>query len=389
MMRTLLTTLLVLAGCGGATVDPVDAAHGPDAHLDDDAGGESGADGGQAPDAFALALESLRAEHEIPALAALELQDGEVRRRGAVGVRRNDGDEPVSLDDRWHIGSCTKAMTAALVALVAEDGTPGFDTTLEAAFPDLEIDEAMRGITLHQLLVHRGGLADDRAPTPEIIELLTIEGPPQEARAEVARRLLARPPAVTPDTEMRYSNLGYVLIAAALERATGESWEALTEARIFAPLEMSSCGFGPPAATSADAPSGHVEGEGGLTPVPTVDNPPLLGPAGTVHCSLADWARFVDWVMAPPTSGPLAVSEAAVARLRTPSADGFAPGWIVTSRDWASGPILAHSGSNGTFFAVAWVAPEERRAFFAAVNAGTTGAMTAADAAIATMITSE
>lgn len=382
-MRILVASLLALAGCGGASTDVVDAALSPDADVHDDAGGEN-EDGGEPLDPLAVGLEALRAQHGLPALAALEIRDGEVKRQGAVGLRRSDGEEPVSLDDRWHLGSCTKAMTAALLALVAEEGALDFDTTLEAAFPDLEIDEAMRSVTLHQLLVHRGGLPDDRMPTPDIVELLTIEGPPREARAEVARRLLARPPAVTPDTETHYSNLGYVLIGAALERAMDENWEALIETRIFAPLEMSSCGFGPPAATYADAPSGHIEQGDDFVPVPSVDNPALLGPAGTVHCSLADWARFVDWTMAPGR-GPL-LSEEAVERMRTPSPDGFAPGWMVTSRDWANGPLFTHAGSNGTFFAVAWSVPEERRALLAAVNAGTSGAMTAADGAIATLI---
>ena len=376
---------LVMLSCAPAAesvrVDasvPVDASIG-DASEDRDSG---------APDELSVVLENARARAGVPALAALEIEDGEVVQEAAVGRRRADAEAEVTLDDRWHLGSCTKAMTAALVALIAGDGALGFDTTLAEAFPGEEIHEQLRSVTLHQLLIHRAGLPEDRAPTPDIIELLSIAGPVREARAEVARRLLALAPAVAPGTETRYSNFGYVLVGAALERATGERWEDLLTARLFAPLGMTSCGFGAPDASHAASPTGHVaSSEGGsLRPVPGFDNAPLLGPAGTVHCTLRDWARFVDWSMQPPADGPVALSPEAQARLRTPSEDGFASGWLVTTQPWATGPVFVHQGSNTAFLAVVWSVPEERRALFAVTNAATAGAGQALDAAILGML---
>ncbi|UJR79659.1 serine hydrolase domain-containing protein [Sandaracinus amylolyticus] len=373
---------LVLCGCAPAPFTTPDASMISDASVTPDAGGE---DAGPRDD-FSTALENLRSEHGVPALAALELRDGEIARTAAVGLRRADDTALVTTDDRWHLGSCTKAMTAALLALVAQDGTLSLDTTLAEAFAGLEIHESMRGVTLYDLLVHRAGLEPDGTPSPETIELLGIPGPVREARAELARRVLSRGPAIEPRTETRYSNIGYILVGAALERATGASWEDLLHTRLLTPLGMTSCGFGPPAATHDDAPSGHVLSNGALEPVPTFDNPPLLGPAGTVHCTLADWARFVDWTMSPPESGPLALSTDAHARLVTPTSDGWAPGWQVTSRLWARGPVLVHGGSNTTFYVVVWALPEERRALFAATNVFGDPGVLATDGAIGWML---
>jgi CubicO group peptidase (beta-lactamase class C family) len=374
----------VLVGCGATMPEnTLDAAHEEPPPVD------GGADAARPSTAFSVLLENARAAHGVPALAALELREGQVVHAAAVGVRRVDREDAVSDTDPWHLGSCTKAMTAAVVARLADRGVVSFDSTMAELFPDLAIDPALRDVTLHQLLVHRGGLPEDRAPTPDIVELLTIAGPVREARAEVARRVLSRPPAVAPGTETRYSNFGYVLVGAALERATHRSWEELVEAELFEPLALGSCGFGPPAAERSDAPSGHLARDGALEPVPRFDNPPLLGPAGTVHCSLSDWARFVDWTMAPPTSGPLALSEASQARLRTPTSDGFAAGWLVATRPWARGPVLFHRGSNTSFLAVVWAVPEERRVLLAATNAATEGGRAALEAAIVGMIESD
>lgn len=368
--------LMFVLGCGAPASPPTSS----DASAVPDSGSET-----EGPDAFSVALESIRSSHEVPALAALELRAGHVHRTSAVGLRRLDDARAVTTSDRWHLGSCGKAMTAALFALFASEDGIGFDTTLEDAFPELELDEAMKRVTLYQLLVHRGGLPDDRTPTPDVIELLSISGAPRDARTELARRVLSRPPTVTPNTEMHYSNFGYVIVGAALERATNRTFEDLMRTRLFAPLQMDSCGFGPPAAVHEDAPAGHLEMEGALVPVPEFDNPAFLAPAGTVHCSLSDWARFVDWTMTN-TRDVLPLSESAYARLHRPTSDGYAPGFIVTSREWARGPLFTHAGSNGSFYAVVWAIPEEGRAFFAVTNAGTSNAMTAANDTLRMML---
>ncbi len=327
-----------------------------------------------APSALEAQLETLRNRHELVALAAAEMRDGAVTREAAVGRRRIDERARIALDDRWHLGSCTKPMTAALLAQLVDAGRIRFTTTLGEIFVDVAIHPLLRAVTLHMLLAHRGGLAHDSGPEPEA---RAIQGPPRQARAELARRLIEREPAYRPDTETRYANFGYVIVAAALERVLNRTWEELMREHLFSPLGMQSCGFGMPDAVGG--PSGHVMQNGRLRAWAR-DNPPHFGPAGAVHCSLRDWARFADWLIAHaemPTHQPLL----------QPTDSGFAAGARVEERAWAERPVLTCDGSNGAFFATMDVDIARRRAFFATTNAATDGASNATHAAITFLAT--
>jgi CubicO group peptidase (beta-lactamase class C family) len=330
-------------------------------------------------------LEDIRKNYGLPALAALELQDGKVVREAAVGLRRLGGKDSVTVADAWHLGSCTKAMTSALTALAVEKGLLTWETPLSKIFDEPEIDAAMGAVTIRQLLVHQGGLPEDGTPTVDIISLLSTPGSPRAARAAIATTLLARAPVFTPGAETHYANFGVVLVGAALERLYDRAWEDLMQEQLFQPLAMNGCGFGAPD-VSGQAPTGHIEMGSALLPQPGLDNPPLLGPAGTVHCPLRAWARFVDYMMAPPASGPLALSRETLKGLREGSSDGLAPGWILTTQPWATGTVWTHAGSNTSFFAVVWAVPQERRALFAVTNAGNAGAMNATNDAIIRLV---
>ncbi len=91
--------------------------------------------------------------------------------------------------------------------------------------------------------------------------------------------------------------LGFKLAGAAEEARTGKSWEDLIRTEIFQPLEITHAGFGAPPSVAAIAePWGHDEKHGkfiALDPaLQDADNPPSLGPAGTMHVSLRDWMLF-------------------------------------------------------------------------------------------------
>jgi D-alanyl-D-alanine carboxypeptidase len=96
-----------------------------------------------------------------------------------------------------------------------------------------------------------------------------------------------------PPGTFAYSNLDYVVLGAVLEKKTGQSWEDLIRTRLFQPLDMASAGFGSPGTKGVlDEPWGHIIVNDRIDAV-QADNPAVFGPAGRVHCSLSDWARFV------------------------------------------------------------------------------------------------
>ena len=139
---------------------------------------------------------------------------------------------------------------------------------------------------------------------------------------------------------------------------------------LFKPLGMTTAGFGPPSKPNeADQPWGHVVKDGTFEPR-YGDNPPALGPAGTVHCSMMDYLKFADLHASGGTRPPRLILPASIARLHqaAPKQD-YAMGWLVVQRDWAKGVALNHTGSNTMNFFVVWLAPRTQFALAVAANA--------------------
>jgi CubicO group peptidase (beta-lactamase class C family) len=249
---------------------------------------------------------------------------------------------------------------------------------------DLSPHAGYQKVTLEQLLRHRAGVP----PGDDELRELRRSGLPskaQEQRLRLARAILGHPPASPPDEKFEYSNAGYVLAGLMLERRTRQNWEDLMRRRLFEPLGMKTAGFGAPAtAGKVDQPWGHLDQQP-VAPGPRADNPPALGPAGTVHCSLADLARFGQVHL--QAGKPLALDPATWQRLH---GDGqkeeYALGWLRADRDWAGGTALTHTGSNTMFFAVIWLAPARKFGAAAATNAAGKAAIEACDAAVGLLI---
>jgi CubicO group peptidase (beta-lactamase class C family) len=106
-------------------------------------------------------LELIRAKHKLPALAFVVVKDGQIVDRAACGVRKHGESTPVTTEDVWHIGSCTKSMTSTLAAISIERGQLRWDTTITEVLPHLTatMDSAYASVTVEQLLTHRSGLA--------------------------------------------------------------------------------------------------------------------------------------------------------------------------------------------------------------------------------------
>ena len=169
---------------------------------------------------------------------------------------------------------------------------------------------------------------------------------------------------------------------------TGQSWEQLIQAELFDPLSMTSAGFGPPGTEGeVDQPWGHF-GPAVMAKAVQGDNRPPLGPAGRVHCSIRDWAKFVSLHLRGARGEETTYLTAETfARLhRPPAAGDYALGWVITERPWAGGTVLTHGGSNTMWYCVVWMAPEKNLAVLSVTNIGGIGAAQACDDASAAMI---
>lgn len=321
-------------------------------------------------------LEPLREKHGFPALAAAVILKGKTAAWGVVGVRKIGSDVAAARDDKFHIGSCTKAMTATLIAILVEKGKLRWETTLAEVFPELadEMRRDYRRVTLTHLLGHRAGLAKRSWPVGRsFLDMHRLAGSPRAQRYAFTRMRLQEPPEAEPGTKFIYANAGYGIAGAVAERVMDAEWEDLMRQEIFAPLGMTTASFGAMGtADKIDQPWQHklVNGQRrAIGPGPLSDNPAVIGPGGTVHCSIADWAKFVaahlDRGRAPGSS----LKPNTFQVLHTPHfGDGYALGWGVTERKWANGKVLTHSGCNTMNYAVVWAAPLRGFAVLVATN---------------------
>lgn len=330
--------------------------------------------------------------YDLPAIAAAVIVDGEVVAAGAVGTRRAGFDLPVTLDDRFHIGSDTKAMTALLGAMLVEEGALRWDVTVGEIYPELapEMSAAVAGITLEQLLSHQGGIAgDDEAQIPLLAYSVTDERANLDRmRYILVSRLIHLPLKYEPGKGFEYANLGYTLAGSMMERVTGKSWEELVAERIFDPLGLASAGFGPQSSMGrVDAPLGHAYDEDGVLQAflagPWGDNPQVIGPAGTAHMSVLDFARWAAWNVSTHAPEPALVSSETLRRLHTPLVDmpprpdapvgtpssgSYALGWLVADLPFGEGKFVTHGGSNNENLAYIMLQPDKGLGFVTMTN---------------------
>jgi CubicO group peptidase (beta-lactamase class C family) len=326
-------------------------------------------------------LVQVREEYKLPALAAAAVKNGDLVAVGAVGTRVSGADIPVTTDDRFHLGSDTKAMTATLAAMMIEEGKLRWDSTVgEVLGSDLKkLKPGFAAITLEQLLSHTSGIPSDN---DEIGKLYfnpdAFDHPLTDWRLRMIEAWGSKhEPSFPSSGKFQYANLGYITAGAMIEKVSGEPWERLIYERIFAPLELKTAGIGPQATFGLyDAPVGHrIDDSGKITPSPwgePADLPASLGPAGLAHMSIRDFATWAGWNAGEGRRGPPLVKPETLKRLHTrvvdmaikdpkpgtPKSGAYALGWGLSKFAWTDKPILTHNGSNGLNFASVEIDPE-------------------------------
>jgi CubicO group peptidase (beta-lactamase class C family) len=358
-------------------------------------------------------------------MVAAVLRGERIIAQGAAGVRKRGTAERITLDDRFHLGSCTKAMTATLVAMLVEEGRLNWTSTLGELFADTvkPMHPAWEKVTLRQVLAHRSGLPFDpdglvrvfnlcRAPYASLRSgpesMRSSEETLPQQRLEIARQALSRPPGIPPGTKYWYSNVGYILAGAVLEHLTGRAWEDLMRERLFQPLGIRTGGFGQPGtAGKTDQPWGHSSVIGKpLDPgSPAAQFPLYYGPAGLAHMTITDWAKFIGLHLRGDPANPHC--QAALLKLDTfaelhavapattyskgwaihgiillvtgdaAPAVTYCAGWFISTAGWAKGTRpgdtgrrLWHGGSNGISHSLVCIAPEIDFAVLVACNRG-------------------
>ena len=305
------------------------------------------------------------ADDAIPAMGAIIFSSDAVLEQTVAGVRQNGGSDPVAASDRFHIGSNTKAMTAALIGRLVEAGVLGFDDTLAQSLGASGGTE-LGQVTLRQLLSHTGGL-DDLAVMDEGIEdQVDDDAPPPEQRSAAAEWLLARPLDHEPGTRHAYSNVGYALVGAAAESVAGTPFSDLMDREVFRPLGIEGCSFGTPTDPAAQ-PLGHDPANQPVA-LADVEDPDALSPAGSVtYCTMDSWVKFLQEMMKAYNGESDWMSATTAEQIMSPILDGYGMGWGSTAMGEFTG--FTHDGSNTLNYSTAWIVPEADLGWVVVTNA--------------------
>jgi CubicO group peptidase (beta-lactamase class C family) len=330
-------------------------------------------------DDLAPLLEPIRQKYQLPGLVAAVVRGDRVVGAGAVGVREVGKETSVELGDRFHIGSCTKSMTAMVIARLVDQGKLTWETTLSQALPEVEMRPEYRSVTIRQLLTFRGGippytlfLGGERPPS-----IANLKGDdPADVRLQFARAVLNEPPAAQPGTKPVYSNAAFAIAGVLIDRLAGRPWEAEMEQGLFRPLGMTASVVGPPHFGSNDQPSGHRKEAGAFRPaappMTTAQFRHVFAPAGQVSCSILDFARYASARLTGlKGKGPLLSADAYAAMARSDDEDeGFTGGTgrVRTLGEGKDGREFAANGSGGLFLAGFRLLPEQDAAIVVAAN---------------------
>jgi CubicO group peptidase (beta-lactamase class C family) len=282
-------------------------------------------------------------------------------------------------------------MTATLAGVLVEAGHLSWTTTVAQALPAIApiIREEFRDVRLEELLSHTSGLTADLASTAWWSQLPHADPLPDQ-RLALSTELMQTQAAIARG-EYLYSNGGYVVAGAMIESVMSSQWEDLMAAHVFTPLGMHTAGFGAPGRPgSFIQPWGHRLETGGYTavePGPDADGPQVLGPAGTVHLTMADFAIFAAQHIAGFRGVDGLVSAATFQRMQT-QAPGTASGlgWSLAVRVWANGIAVYHEGTNQLWFANTWLAPARDFGLLVVTNSGGDRGYRATEATVSALI---
>lgn len=297
-------------------------------------------------------LADLAAMTGVPALGVARFDLSGIGDVAVTGLRRAGG-AAATLDDFWHIGSCGKSITSAMIASLVGAGTLHFTDRLGASLPDGAASR-FAPVTLQELLSHRAGLPSNPAWW-RLAAYMGLGGDPLAASESMAAALLRRAPDAPPGTRFHYSNIGYGFAGVMASRAAGQSFEDLVRTHVIEPSGMKRAYYGIPP-QDGSAPFEHRRLLGSKWRLVrqgarAVDDLPIIRPSGSVTCTLGDFAAYGRWqldIACGQPNHPVAETHLPVGPPPLAQAEWrYGMGWFVEE----DGRRLSHSGSTGGTFA--------------------------------------
>lgn len=175
-------------------------------------------------------VEEWIAANEVPSASIAIVREGKLAYAKAYGAARLSPRVPATASTRYPIYSIAKQFTAAAILALVEDAKLGLDEPAGKYLPELG---AASGVTIRQLLTHTGGIVDYWTQ-----DYVPLHMQRTATCHDIIRGWAHRPLEFAPGSHWQYSNTGYVILGAIVERLSEKSLYAVLEERIFAPLGM-------------------------------------------------------------------------------------------------------------------------------------------------------
>ena len=219
--------------------------------------------------------------------AVLVARDGRTVFEGAYGRADRERGVPNTPVTQFRVGSMNKMITAVATLQLVQAGVLRLDAPLGTYLPDYPNAEVASTVTLHHLLTHTGGTGDIFGPefTAHRADLRTVD--------DYLRLYGSRGLRFAPGAQWEYSNYGFILLGAVIERVTGTSYPDHVAAHVLAPAGMIATGSEPEDALVPARAIGYTRQ---LVPGSLVSNANTLpyrgSPAGGGYSTVEDLARF-------------------------------------------------------------------------------------------------
>lgn len=235
-------------------------------------------------------LDSLGADHRLSG-AILVAKDGEAIASKAAGIADRATGTANTLETKFNLGSLNKMFTAVAIAQLAQEGRLKFDDTISRHLPDYPNKEIADKVTIHHLLTHTSGMGSytNKKFEAQRSSLTTI--------AAHLPLFVNEPLSFPPGEKFQYSNSGYMLLGAIVEKLSGQSYYDYVLKKIYRPAGMTNTGFYEPGAeisnlaigyTKMDASDQRSEVEKPNTDLREVKG----GPAGGGYSTVSDLLKF-------------------------------------------------------------------------------------------------
>lgn len=312
--------------------------------------------------------DSIRRVYHIPEISYAVVDSKSTLEIAALGRHAVDLPDTATLNDRFHIGSNTKAMTAFMIASYVEKGKLNWTTKYFDVFPDWKENSKPEyaNITLQDLLSHRAGIqpfqGEGDPPIPD------FTGTPQQKRKQFGQFVLTLEPVKRDDQHaFIYSNAGYTLATLMVEEVTGKSWEQLVKKVFNRNLNLNVELSWPENQQRKDT-WGHSTENGKLNPIPSsVDfHLDYTEPAGDINIKLKDYIKFITLNLRG-LAGQDNYLKSETYEFIHKRFENYSLGWYNIYENEAE--LSVHSGTVGTYYTLVHIDRKQSQAYIIFTNA--------------------